>query len=174
LGDILLGSLTIPCLQEFHTDDLDLLMPVYHPELMRRSSCPLTRITLLDDLFGGLEVLDEWQPIPGVTGLVLESLDDVVEELLLKKCFPDLCHLTLKLQTFLYLWKNGTISELLAHNGPRSDAPHEERRLKLVVVDSLPGPELENMWNSDIGKQLKALDISLREDGFELFMTGED
>jgi hypothetical protein len=169
MGNSLLDSLTVPCLQEFHTDDMEWLIPAYLPALVHRSSCSLTRITLLEGLSIGSEILDELEPIPGVTGLVLASLgrESAMEKLLLEEYFPDLRRLTLLLRPFIFLWEEGLVSELLDRKGPRPDAPNEERPLKLVVVDPLRGPELDDMWNSDIGKELKAMDISLREDGFE-------
>jgi len=62
---ILIRSLTLPCLEEFRTNKMALLIPTSLPVLVERSSCPLTKITLLR----GLEsvIPDELQALPGVT-----------------------------------------------------------------------------------------------------------
>jgi hypothetical protein len=72
----LLGSLTLPSLQEFHTDQLVLLYPVYLPALVLRSSCPLARITLSRYFAQNLGSSYDLQPLSGVTDLVLETSDE--------------------------------------------------------------------------------------------------
>jgi hypothetical protein len=61
-AEMLLDSLTLPCLQEFHTDEMGHLRPASLPTLVHRSSCPLTRITLLGNELGFLR---DFQPLPG-------------------------------------------------------------------------------------------------------------
>jgi hypothetical protein len=98
------------------------------------------------------------QPIPGVTHLSLESLDVEPQEIRrLLTYFPDLCHLTLGLETFLFLLAMGTTSLLDRNTGGPCN---------ILVVGQTP--VLNVMWNSDVGKQLKALNIKLKENGFEL------
>ena len=59
LATKLLGALTHPNLQEFHTNVMFVLTRAYLPTLVHRSSCPLTRLTLVDNFGGG--ILDELQ-----------------------------------------------------------------------------------------------------------------
>jgi hypothetical protein len=89
-----------------------------------------------------------------------------IEKLLLEGYFPDLRRLTFRLKPFLFLWYRDAFSKLLDHIGP-SNAPSEGRLHKLLVVDPFRGPEFNDMWNSEVGDQLKTMNISLREDGFE-------
>jgi hypothetical protein len=66
----LFGSLTLPCLREFHTNRLIFLTPAYLPALMHRSSRPLTSISWFDCEWNSA-ILDDLQPLPGVTDLIL-------------------------------------------------------------------------------------------------------
>ena|SRR6266545_6215402 len=68
---MLLGSLTLPCLQEFCTNEMHFLSRAYLPALVHRSSSPLTRITLFH-FEGKLRPFHDLQPLPRVTDLVLE------------------------------------------------------------------------------------------------------
>jgi hypothetical protein len=45
-----------------------------------------------------------------VTDLVVETLDDECQAIILEEYFPDLRHLTLRLQPFLMLWGMGAVS----------------------------------------------------------------
>ena len=162
-----LDSLTLPCLQELDTDEMELLNRL--PAFVRRSSCPLTKLALFLDI--EYESLD-MQPLPGVTDLVVEALDEVravdSKKLLLEGYFPNLRHLTLRLQTFLYLWDMSVIPLLLDRKRRLTDGPGVEGRLdKFLVVNEGREADFDDMWNSDVGKELMKLDISLREDGFE-------
>jgi hypothetical protein len=56
----------------------------------------------------------------------------------------------------------GVISVLLDH-----DAPNGGRLPKIIVVDQDQAPMFDALWNSDLGNKLKAMKISLRENGFE-------
>jgi hypothetical protein len=166
-GETFLGSLTLPCLQEFHTDEIISL--TYLPALVHRSSCPLTNITLFGILRVGLEFFGDLHLLRGLTDLVCETVDGhaSVVRLLLDGYFPDLHNFTLRLQPFLSLWYEGIFHELLDRKGPRPDSPNEGRFRKLLVVDPLRGPQFDDMWKSDVGKELKMLNIRLRADGFE-------
>jgi len=87
--------------------------------------------------------------------------------LLLEEYFPDLCRLTLRLQPFEVLWNIGATSLLLDRKRPRPDEPNGGRLHKFIAVDQ--PYRFDRMWNSDVGKQLMKLGITLREDGFEFF-----
>jgi len=159
---ILLGSLTLPCLKELSINDTALL--THLPALVQRSSCPLTKLILFH--VERWVSLDELQPLTGVTDLVVVGMVGgriVIKSLLLDVYyFPDLRHLTLRFQPFIELWDAGVIPLLLDRK--RAD----ERGLdKFIVVDQGRTPEFDLMWNSDVGEELKALNIDLREDGFE-------
>jgi hypothetical protein len=166
LSTVLLGSLTLPCLQEFNTDEMALLEHL--PALVHRSSCPLTRLAFFYDFDAYLVEFDRLQALPGVTDLVVDNTeehqDTLIEKLLLGDYFPDLHRLTLRFQPFLSLWDRGAISLYLDH---KRDGPSERRLDSFLVVDPGKTTEFEYMWNSDVGEQLKALGISLRGDGFE-------
>ena len=160
LKAVLLGSLTLPCLQEFCACETVLLTPEYLPALVHRSSCLLTRITFMKT-FRHVEPngIQYWEPLPGVTDLVLENTetdlrDAAIVNKVVEKYFPDLRHLTLRPKFFLSLWCRGLIPILLDREG-----------LKILVIDQ---DRFDDRWNFGIGKQLKAWNISLRGDGFEL------
>jgi len=164
----LLGSLTLPCLREFKTNELRLLSPPYLPALVHRSSCPLTTLTLFRNLRGEMGYCDDLQPFPGVTDIRLVTADDTtfIRRILLQDYFPNLRYLTFRLQPFLYLWGVGHASILLQRR--RRDVPNEGIFPKVLVADQ--GSKFDDMWNSNVGVSLKAslLNISLREDGFEI------
>ena len=174
MGMRLFRFLTLPSLQEFHTNDIDFLTPACLPALVHRSSCSLTRIVIWNVSGSDLETFDGLQPLPGVTDLVLEYLDVesvVVKKLLLEEYFPDLHHLTLGLQSFLYLWHTGIISMLLDCKQPHRDTANKGRHRKILVIDQCQTGEFNDfVWKLVIGKQLKVLElnISLRGDGFEI------
>jgi hypothetical protein len=93
------GSLTLPCLQELLFFDVILLIQL--PALVRRSSCPLTKLTLFYPPSGELLPFDDLRPLPGVTDLVVGHWDERpqdIKRLLLEGYFPDLRRLTLRLQ----------------------------------------------------------------------------
>jgi len=171
LAPILLGSLTLPCLQKLIIDETVLLTLL--PALVHRSSCPLTKLTLSHDFRCGDELsLDKFQPLTGVTDLVVGDMEKepaVIQGLLLNGYFPDLRHLTLRFQPFMELWDIGFISLLLDLKRPRPGEPNEGKLHKFLVVDEDSVPRFHLMWNSDVGKELKALNIGLRKDGFEFF-----
>jgi len=152
----LLNSLILPCLRAVETNVVDIALL----SLVRRSSCPLTRITI----YGITKLPSDLHPIPGVTNLVLGSVYDnaVLKVLLLEGYFPDLCHLTLPLQSFVTLWGTGVISMLLDRN--RSGVVLRN----IFVVD----PLRVGIRDSEFGKQLGVfqLSISLREGGFEFLI----
>jgi len=156
-GVILIRSLTLPCLEEFRTNKIALLTPTSLPALVERSSCPLTKITLLHDL-----------EIREATDLVLES--SRVEPLNLEEYFPDLSRLTLQLQPFLRLWRG---DKLLICKWPWAGGANEGRHRKILVIDSDRAGEFSDLvWKTDIGERLKSMQwkIRLREDGFELMV----
>lgn len=176
-ADMLLGSLTLPCLQEFDNDD------VFHLEhlsaLVRRSSCPLTRVKFYSTSSprgGDLGLFDRLQPLPGVIDLVLDYVDKwgtvVTSKLLLEDYFPDLRHLTLQLAVFKFLWGEGIIPLLLDRARPRLNAASNGRQPKIRVLNrQLDGEKVDlKTWvsSSDLGRQLESLDISWTEDGFEI------
>jgi hypothetical protein len=70
----LFGSLTLPCLREFHTNRLIFLTPAYLPALLPRSSRPLT----------------------SVTDLILGNPGIATRRLLLEDYLPNLRHLTIR------------------------------------------------------------------------------
>jgi len=159
-----LGSLTLPCLQE--VEIFKIIHLVQLSALVRRSSCPLTKLTLHLDQIESPSSFDELQPLPGVTDLVVGyDKGGAMKGLLLEEYFPDLCHLTLRLQPFEVLWNIGAISLLLDRKRPRPDEPNGGRLHKFIVVDQ----RFDRIWISDIGKQLKKLNVTWREDGFEFF-----
>jgi hypothetical protein len=164
----LLGALTLPSLQEFHTNEWLSLTPAHLPALVHRSSCPLTTITLFEE--SEVEFVDDLEPLRGVTDLVLEEYSDpiTVRKLLLEEYFPDLRHLTLRLEPFLDLWRNGILSMVLDRKRQHCDAPNGGRLLKVLVVDPLRHHDFDRLiWRSKIGEKLKGLNIRPREDGFE-------
>ena len=164
-----LSSLTLPSLQEFHTNAMLTLSPTSLPALVQRSSCPLTKLRLFKNFGNEKFLFDNLQPLPGVTDLVLEALTYepfVIKKLLLNGYFPDLRHLTLRLEPFRVLLKIGFIIPLLALKQSRSDRPNEGKLDKFLVIDK--ASKFDDLWNSDLGEQLKALNISLMEDGFEI------
>ena len=151
MAPALLGSLTLPCLQDFDTDEMMSLMDL--PALVHRSSCPLTTLTLLHDPEADSVVLDGLQPLPGVTDLVVESLEQgcqvaMINKLLLEEYFPDLRHLTLRLEPFLLLWAKDDILLYLDRKRPRSDGPNKGRLHKFLVIDEDQTSNFEEMWNS--------------------------
>jgi hypothetical protein len=167
----IMGALTLPCLQEFHTEDVIFIANL--PALVHRSSCPLTKLTFclhIDEVDGDI-YLSGIEPMPSVTELFLETQQDnsasVFEKLLLEGYFPNLRHLTLQLQPFLSMWGVGTIRLLLDNRRLRPDEPNEGRLPKILVVEKDQADKFDEMWNSNVGMQLQALDIHLREDGFE-------
>jgi hypothetical protein len=117
--------------------------------------------------------MDRLQPLSTVVDLVVdgnienESRALLIKKLLLEEYFPDLRQLTLGLRPFRYLWDMGVIHLYLNRKRPRSDGPSDGKLHKLLVVDPEKAPEFEEMWKSDFGKQVKALGVSLIEDGFE-------
>jgi len=162
-----LGSLTLPCLQEVVIYNAILLLTQL-PALVRRSSCPLTRLTLF--LYSADLSLDELRPLPGVTDLVIGACTvNVMMILLLDGYFPDLRHLTLRFEPFKVLWDTGVIPSLLDRKRPRQDDPNGGRLHKFIVLDHDQGFALGHMWNSEVGEQLKELNVTVREDGFEFF-----
>jgi len=114
LVPVLLDSLTLPCLHELDIDEAILL--THLTALVHRSSCPLTRLTLSLKFREDFPFLD-MQPLPGVVDLVVEALNKeqafLINKLLLEGYFPNLQHLTLRLQAFLYLWDMNIIPLLL-------------------------------------------------------------
>jgi len=162
-----LGSLTLPCLQEFVIHEAITLTQL--PALVRRSSCPLTSLTLF--LYSKHLPFNELGPLPGVTDLVIGACEDsdAMTRLLLERYFPDLRHLTLHLQPFMVLWSKGIIPLLLDCKRPRLDDPNGGRLHKFIVVDQDLKSALRRMWNSEVGKGLKELNVTVREDGFEFF-----
>jgi hypothetical protein len=163
---MLLDSLTLPCLRAIETK-IDMVVTALLPSLLRRSSCPLTRITILEMK----ELPSNLHPLPGVTDLVLEKVYDVsiLKVLLLEGYFPDLRHLTLPLHSFVMLWEMGVIPMLLDRNRVR---PNELPLRNIFVVDPQVVDKSNPMWDSDFGKQLKVFQssISLRGDGFEFLI----
>jgi len=163
---ILIASLTLPCLQELDTDEPLILKHL--PAFVHRSSCPLTRLTLFIDDDEDDILFRDMQPLSGVTDLVVDALDEgqavVIKKLLLEGYFPNLRHLTLRLQAFLYLWEKSVIPLLLDR---KRRGPEEGRLDKFLVVNEDRDSEFDHVWNSDAGEELMELNISLREDGFE-------
>jgi hypothetical protein len=162
---MLLGSFTLPCLQEFRSDGILFLEDLH--ALVHRSSCPLTRIALTRSS-DNWEIVHDLRKIFGVTDLFLEHLEQyqtfAIKEFLLQEYFPDLRHLTLRLEPFLRLWDVGTFSMLVD-----GDLGDEWRQRKILVIDDDQAPAFNAMWNSSVGVQLKALqNVRLREDGFEI------
>jgi hypothetical protein len=161
-----LDSLTLPCLRAIETD-IAMMVSALLPSFLRRSSCPLTRITILEMK----ELPSNLHPLTGVTDLVLEEVYDgsMLKGLLLEGYFPDLHHLTLPLHSFVNLWKTGVIPMLLDRNRVRLN---EVPLRRFFVVGPQVVDKSNPMWDSDFGKQLKAFQssISLREDGFEFLI----
>jgi len=161
-----LGSLTLPYLQEVMIYDAISLKQL--PALVRRSSCPLTSLIL--SLDSAHLPFDELRPssLPGMTDLVIEGWrpdGGAMMRLLLEGYFPDLRHLTLRLQPFEMLWDIGIIPLLLDRKRPQLDDRNEGRLDKFIVVDQ----DWDCMWNSGVREKLKELNITMREDGFEFF-----
>jgi len=164
----LLGSLTLPCLEEVEIfEDIHLTQL---PALVRRSSCPLTKLTL--HLQRAEFPFDEFQPLSGMTDLVVTFWEydkgDVMRRLLLEEYFPDLRHLTLGLQPFKVLWNTGAIPLLLDRKRPRPGELNGGSLHKFIVVDQ-DRHLFNRMWNLDVGEQVIELGIAMREDGFEFF-----
>ena len=169
----ILGYLTLPNLQEFHTNELVPLLPPNLPALVYRSSCPLTRITFRDAGMGGSwsgsRAALDLRPLPGVTDIVVETMPYVMfKKLLFEEYYPDLLRLTLRLRLFLHLWDRDIIPALLDRNRTRPDS---QRRRKLLVVDKHQAFRDNPMWNSNFKGQLKTFGIRWREDGFEFPVT---
>jgi hypothetical protein len=172
-----LGYLTLPRLQQVEANETFLLNHL--PALVHRSSCPLTRIILRlrsHTSAGEYGVFDDLQPLPGMTDLVVESLGDQnqslsIQRLFLEEYFPDLRLLTLRLQTFYALWANGVIPLFLDRNRPRLGIATKGRQRK-IVVENLRTDFDTMAWDSEFGKELKALelDINLTEKGFEILI----
>ena len=80
---------------------------------------------------------DDLRPLAGVTDLVVEHLHlkgtIEIKRLFLEGYFPDLCHLTLRLQPFWLLWYNGDMPLLLDCRRP--DGSNERKFYKFLVVD---------------------------------------
>ena len=161
-----LDSLTLPCLQEVHTDKILLLKCL--PALVHRSSCPAIRLTLSSSSENELELIGDLQPMPGVNDVVvLETSvegDAVMRKLLLEGYFPDMRHLTLRLQPFLSLWQKGVIPLLVYEKHLRHN---EGVPSKILVVEQDRALEFDRMWKSAVGENVKSFGMSLREDGFE-------
>jgi len=163
----LLTSLTLPSLQEFHTNAMITLK--YLPALVQRSSCLLTKLRLFKDFGDESPIFDSLlSPLPGVTNLVVETLDydpGTISKLLLDGYFPDMRHLTLRLEPFRFLLDSGAISPLLDLKQPRHDRPYKGKLHKFLVIDH--AYIFDDLWDSDLGERLKAVDISLMKNGFE-------
>jgi len=163
----LLGSLTLPSLQEFHTNAMDALTSL--PALVQRSSCPLTKLRLFKYFEGEASILDNLPPIPGVTDLVMGALTcepRMIKKLLLDGYFPDLRHLTLRMEPFRLLLETGAIIPLLGLKQSRPDRPNEGKLDKFLVIDQ--ASYFVNLWNSSFGERMKTLNIIWMEDGFEI------
>ena len=164
----LLGSLTLPCLQE--VEIFEIIHLIQLSALVRRSSCPLTKLTFGLYLEQVEYSFDELQPLPGVTDLVVKywvyDKGDAMIRLLLEGYFPDLRHLTLGLRPFDMLWNIGAIPLLLNRKRPRPDEPNGGRLHKFIVVGRC---RFDRMWNSVDWESLRELGIAMREDGFEFF-----
>jgi hypothetical protein len=177
--DIFLGSLTLPCLQEFHVNEMFLLG--YLPALVHRSSCPLTRITFVSAMgsISDWDVFGDLQPLPGVTDLVFENVETAhqtataasnVKKLLLEEYFPDLCCITLGEDHFLFLLDQGVIPLLLDRKPPRHGAGNRGRLRSIRVKCQ---SDMLDYVVEEVGEQLKAKQssINLTEDGFEILIT---
>jgi hypothetical protein len=170
-----LDFLTLPCLQKFSTNTMILLIDL--PALVHRSSCPLTRLSLSGDFSAasaGSVFMNRVQPFSTVADLVVEGYIEhkyqapLIQKLLLEEYFPNLRRLTLGLLPFRDLWDMGIIRQYLDRKRPRSDGfGHEGKLHTFLVVDPGRAPEFEDIWNSDVGEELREMGASLREDGFE-------
>ena len=153
----ILGCLTLPSLEELHTNDWTLLNSANLSAFKLRSSCPLTRITLCTGRYADEFRCPDVHPLPGMTDLVVEHMmreDGLVAKLLLERYLPDLLHLTLRLQPFRFLWKMGRIPLLLDRKRWQSDSDTQSggRLRKFLVVDERYTSTIDEMWNSDVGK----------------------
>jgi len=176
--DLLLGSLILPCLQAFHATKM---MPLkYLSALVHRSSCPLTTITfnLTAEYrrYGEYRLFDGMQPLPGVTNLVVYNVEGppqaaAIKRFLFGDYFPDLRHLTLGQQAFRFLWDADAIS-LLDQKWLRLDATAKGIGHRKIIVIRVG--DCNWVWESFIRAKLQelGLDVSLREDGFEILKSG--
>ena len=176
--ELLLGSLILPCLQAFHATEM---MPLkYLPALVHRSSCPLTTITfnLTAEYrrYGEYRLFDGMQPLPGVTDLVVHNVERppqvvAIKRLLLEDYFPDLRHLILGQQSFRFLWDGNAIS-LLDQKWLRLDATAKGIGHRKIIVIRVG--DCNWAWESFTRAKLQelGLDVSLREDGFEILKPG--
>ena len=100
-------ALSLPNLQQFHTNQTVLLILAYLPALVHWPSTLIFKVVRIDSgLFSHLQL----EPLPEVTGIVVESSgeeSDLIKQLLLDGYFPDLRHVTLRLEPFIFPWKMG-------------------------------------------------------------------
>jgi hypothetical protein len=155
LVDMLLGSLTLPCLRAIQ---LDFETAANIPALVHRSSCPLSKIALYGDCRS--QILTGMRPVPGVTDLVLHRIYDaksMLKKLLLEGYLPDLRRLTLEPQHF------NTLMDTVM--------PHLLHKATLRKVFFQGTDKADRIRDSELEK-LKVLksSISRREDGFEMIL----
>jgi hypothetical protein len=154
LVDMLLGSLTLPCLRAIQ---LDFETAANIPALVHRSSCPLSKIALYGDCRS--QILTGMRPVPGVTDLVLHRIYDaksMLKKLLLEGYLPDLRQLTLRSKLFRVLILPDVLSKVTLRKIFVQGADKSDRR-----------------WDSEFEKlKVSQSSISWREDGFEMILPG--
>jgi len=162
-GVTLLRSLTLPRLQQFKTDEMTLLTPTFPLAQLQGSSRPLTWITLK---ILGFVNSNDFQPLPGVTDLVLAFPVSSTEykKLLLEKNLPDLRRITFEVFCFIHLWHSG-IMPMLDHNRLHPDVANKGRHLNFFIAGK------PSTLTSRILDEIKSLGLCIRsrEDGFDLF-----
>jgi hypothetical protein len=166
-GVTLLRSLTLPRLKHFKTDEMALLTPGV--ALVQGPSRSLTCTwKILDDINS-----DDLQRFPGVTDLVLvfPVIQANVKKLL--KHLPDLCHITINVASFIYLWHDTIMPVLLDRNRPDPDVANKGRPLNIFVRDNdwYSKPGLRSL-TPGILKDLKSLKLCIVSRENDLMIPG--
>ena len=117
----------------------------------------------LDNFGGG--ILDELQPLLGVTDLVLEAVGDE-PDLIKKLLLEDLRQLTLRRRPFLLLWDRGIVTLLLDRNWSLN-----EGGCKILVMDE--AGRFDDMWYKYTRLDTKVVKYgaSLRSSSYILHVT---
>jgi len=170
-----LHRLTLPGLEVLKVDTLSILDPENLPALVKRSLCPLTKLTI-SGRNGALEALSQLTSVPTVTDLTIFTLHldtDFIKALTSRpviasdtdKLLPNLRRLVLHIFDAQLPWS--FIPDLFR---PRSEGQSEgqDRRVEALIVDlscSRDGQaQFRSSMNPDLAHRLKAL----REDGFDI------
>lgn len=170
-----LHRLTLPGLEVLKVDTFSILDPENLPAFVKRSSCPLTKLTITGSS-GGLETLSQLTSVPTVTDLTIFALHldiNFVKALTLRpvtvsdadKLLPNLRRLALHIFDAQLPWS--FIPDLFR---PQSEDQSEDqdRRVKALIVDLSCARDGQAQFRSSMNPDLAHRLQALREDGFDI------